>query len=116
MSHSCRQAMDFEQWCRLASQDPASFEAKRREVIEAVIEGASQRSQRRLRGLQWHIDQVREHSPNPMAACISLSNMMWDAFAGEDGLAETLNSRVFKHDARASADSAKIIPLPRRGE
>jgi hypothetical protein len=116
MSHTFRQSMDFEQWRQLASQDPDRFEAKRREVIEALIDGASQRSQQRLRGLQWHIDQIRDHAPSPMAACISLSNMMWDAFAGEDGLAETLNTRVIRHEARTVEDRAAIIPFPERSE
>ncbi len=110
MSHTLGQPMDFEQWSQLASQDPARFEAKRREVIEALIAGASQRCQQRLRGLQWHIDQVRDHAPNPMAACISLSNMMWDAFAGEEGLAETLNTRRFPHKKVANKAEVSFLP------
>jgi hypothetical protein len=110
MSHLYRQSVDFEQWSQLASRDPARFEVMRRELIETMIDAASERCQQRLWGLQWRIDQVRAHSPNPMAACISLSNMMWEAFAGEDGLAETLNARSFPQDKRLN--KAKIIPFP----
>ena len=116
MSHTERLNMDFEQWSALASEDPAAFERCRREMIEGVIDGASQRCQQRLRGLQWRIDQVRDHSPNPMAACISLSNMMWESFAGEEGLAETLNRRHHPRKGEAKgdngADEGHIIPFP----
>ncbi|MDH5784160.1 MAG: DUF3135 domain-containing protein [Chromatiales bacterium] len=110
MSDADRQTMDFEHWSTLASRDPVAFEQLRRELIEEVIDAASQRCQQRLRGLQWRIDQVREHSPSPMAACISLSNMMWDAFAGEDGLVETLNRRDSLY--RRIRKEATIIPFP----
>ena len=110
MSSFCRQLMDFEHLSKLASQDPDGFEAVRHEMIEELIDSASERCRRRLRGLQWQIDQVRVHSTNPMAACVSLSNMMWESFAGEEGLADTLNRR---HDSGVSASmNAKVIPLP----
>jgi hypothetical protein len=109
MSDSCRKPMDFEQWRQLASQNPAEFEERRRELIEAMIGSASKRCQQRLRGLQWRIDQVREHSPTPMAACISLSNMMWESFAGVDGLAQTLNTRHFT--GHVTSHEAQILPF-----
>ena len=120
MSHTERLKMDFEQWSTLASEDPAGFERRRREMIDELIGAASQRCRQRLRGLQWRIDQVRDHSPNPMAACISLSNMMWESFAGEEGLADTLNRQHLtgkgeKHQAEES-EGADIIPFRPRGE
>lgn len=93
MSRLYRYAKDFEQWRRMAVENPARFEALRSELIEEQIASASSRCQRRLRGLQWRVDQLRAKSPTPMAACITLSSMMWDAFAGEEGLVETLSSQ-----------------------
>ena len=119
MSYLNRQAMDFEQWSELASRDPDAFEERRREMIESMIEAASLRCQKRLRGLQWRIDQVRDHSPNPMAACISLSNMMWESFAGDEGLAETLNRRHPPRKGLSSTkegDQGQIIPFSPRSE
>jgi len=110
MSHICRESIDFEQWSRMARQDPEGFEALRLEMIEEVIEAASGRCQRRLRGLQWQIDQMRERSANPMAACIALSKMMWEAFAGEDGLVQTLNREAPLE--RPVVSGAKILPFP----
>lgn len=109
MSHSCEESLNFEQWRQLASQDPDGFEAKRMEMIESVIEGASERCQRRLRGLQWRIDQVRDHSANPMDACISLSNMMWESFASEEGLVGTLNGH-FVNEAD-SPTKGEVVPF-----
>lgn len=85
--------LDFEQWSQLARRDPEAFEDRRRELIDAVIARAPQDRQQRLRGLQWRVDQVRSRSSNPLAACISLTDMMWEAFAGDNGLIETLRGR-----------------------
>lgn len=109
MSRFCQSSMDFEQWSRLAVQDPEGFEAMRRELIDKLIESASERCRRRLRGLQWRVDQVRQQAPSPMAACVSLSSMMWDSFAGEDGLAETLNRQGSAK--RLKLEQARVIPL-----
>lgn len=110
MSRSSRQPMDFEQWSQLACQDPAGFEAMRREMIETMIEASAERCQQRLRGLQWRVDQIREHSPNPMAACIELSNMMWQAFAGEEGLTEALNRQT--RPKPRERKKAEVLPFP----
>ena len=110
MSHSSRQPMDFEQWSQMACQDPAGFEAMRREMIEAMIGASSERCQQRLRGLQWRVDQIRDHCPNPMAACIELSNMMWEAFAGEEGLTETLNRQPAQKPQ--DPEKAEVLPFP----
>jgi len=89
MENSIRH-LDFEQWSELASSDPEAFEDQRKALIDMVISRAPERRQQRLRGLQWRVDQVRNRSSNPLAACISLSDMMWEAFAGNNGLVETL--------------------------
>lgn len=107
--------MDFDQWHSLASEDPQGFEQLRRSLLEEVISRAPQRRQRRLRGLQWRVDQVRSHAPNPMAACISLSSMMWDAFAGEHGLVDTLKGSGGSA-GEGRSHSAEVIPYPVPGK
>jgi len=82
--------VDFDQWADLAKADPAAFEAKRAEVIEDMIQRMPVGKQQRLRCLQWKIDQVRDQAANPMAACIKLSEMMWDSLVGPGGLREVL--------------------------
>lgn len=110
---SLSETTDFEQWMRLASQDPEGFELMRLDMIEELISSASSHCQKRLRGLQWRIDQVRGLSANPMAACIALSGMMWETFAGEDGLVQTLN-RGCDGEVNAPQESV-VIAFPDGG-
>ena len=72
--------IDFDYWLDLAQRDPERFESLRIETLETHINRASNTQQTRLRRLQWRIDQVRQRAKNPLAACISISDMMWDTF------------------------------------
>ncbi len=67
---------DFDEWVRLAQQDPTAFEALRKEIIEEIIKGFHLDQQRVLEGLQFRIDMERRKSKNPMGSCIRLSNML----------------------------------------
>ncbi|HHJ16637.1 MAG TPA: DUF3135 domain-containing protein [Gammaproteobacteria bacterium] len=82
--------VDFDNWSELARSDPEAFEARRAEVIEQMIQSMPEHRQQRMRCLQWKIDQVRDRAANPMAACIKLSEMMWDSLVGPGGLREVL--------------------------
>ncbi len=82
--------IEFDQWAALAKTDPAAFEAKRAAAVEAAIERLPPERQARMRCLQWKIDRVRDRAANPMAACIKLSEMMWDSLVGPGGLRDTL--------------------------
>lgn len=73
--------IDFEEWMALASSEPQSFEQLRLDKISALIESAPKSHQHRLRCLQWRIDQIREkNKTSPMAACLAISEIMWDTF------------------------------------
>jgi len=80
---------EFEQWARLASEDPASFEEARRLMIDSLIAAAPETVQLRLRGLQWQVDRLRELH-NPMGACVRISKLMWRQVLGEDGLLDNV--------------------------
>ncbi len=95
--------VDFDQWAELAKSDPEAFEARRAEVIEDMISRMPPHKQHRMRCLQWKIDQVRAQCKTPMAACIKLSEMMWDSLVGPGGLKDALE--------RLSMDEPQ--PLPR---
>ena len=84
--------LDFDQAMELARTDPEAFEQYRQDVIEALIARAPERNRQHLRRLQWRIDQVRKRSSNPIAACVKLYRMMWDSFAGECGLIDTIRN------------------------
>lgn len=83
--------IDFDDWSRLATRDPQAFESRRRAVLEAFVAGCPASRRQRLASLQWRIDRERDLSATPLAGCIRLSNMMWQAFAGPDGLNSRLN-------------------------
>lgn len=73
--------VDFEEWMALASSEPQNFEQLRQDKISELIKSAPKRQQHRLHCLQWRIDQIREQNKaSPMAACLSISELMWDTF------------------------------------
>ncbi len=72
--------LDFDHWLELAKADPESFEELRRQIIDEAIARFAEPRQSHLRCVQWRIDRMRERSRSPMAACIAISNMMWDSF------------------------------------
>ena len=84
----------FEYWSKLAKEDPALFEQKRSEALEAVISTAPVQMQQRLRGLQWRIDAERRTTKNPLSSCVKIYNMMWDKVYGQDGLLEALDTML----------------------
>jgi len=110
------QYLDFDEWRVLARSDPEAFEAMRRKVLQAVIDRAPEKRRQRLQGLQWRVDQVRRRCANPMAACISLSDMMWEAFAGDRGLVETLRGSSPHPGNDPAGGPAKVIPLEKPGK
>ncbi len=89
-------SFNFDEWMKLAKDDPEAFEKQRLETIQGVISNSSGNSKNRLEGLQWQIDQMRKTSATPMAACLDISKMMWENVQGEDGLVETLNQLTGK--------------------
>ena len=111
MSQSVLQHLEFDDWVDLARTDPASFEALRARLIdEAINRAPSAEQRRRLRGLQWRVDMVRSRSRTPIAACLDISAMMWDALLGEDGMVNTLRSP--RRPARTPADVVTLSRPP----
>lgn len=105
--------LDFDQAMELARTDPVAFEEYRRNVIEALIARAAERNRQHLRCLQWRIDKERERASTPFAACIKLYRMMWESFAGERGLKDTLeNAHQTHHDVQTQQPKAKVISFP----
>jgi hypothetical protein len=107
-----RPRFDFDAWVELARQDPQAFEEKRKNIIEAAIQGAPEQKQQRLRCLQWKLDKIRETSRTPMMACLQINRLLWENVTGEHGLLNSL-----QHLQRSETGSqnrrkkAKVIPL-----
>lgn len=81
---------DWEEWVKLAREDPEKFERERKAAIEELIMGQPQ-TRRSSRRLQWKIDAIRRTSPNSLSACIRIFDMLMDSVYGANGLLEALN-------------------------
>ena len=105
---------DFDQWSKLARDDPQAFELERARVLDRAIDQAPDARRERLRCLQWRIDQVRRRARTPMSACVEMSRLMWDSVLGERGLLESLRGldSHLEHGAHPTLPPAgKVLPF-----
>ena len=109
-----RPFIEFDDWAQLAKSDPVAFEAQRARVIEDLILSMPEHKRQRMRCLQWKVDQVRNQCKTPMAACIKLSEMMWDSLVGPGGLKDALDR--LSTESPAPLPTARVVdfrPTPR---
>jgi len=99
---------DFDEWVKLSKKDPEAFEAMRMAQINEFIEGCDEDRQHRLRCLQWKIDTIRDKSDSPLAACVAISDMMWDSL-------ERLHRVYYEYEGITAQDASKRVyaPLPK---
>ncbi len=105
--------LSFDDWARLARRDRHAFEQARRAKIDAFLATRPAHRRERLERLQWRIDRERERCVNPLAACVHLSNLMWERFAGPRGLAaawQELGSRTLA----TQQPTPQVLPFRRR--
>ncbi len=106
--------LDFDEAVELARKDPAAFEQYRLDAIEALITSVPEAKRQQLQRLQWRIDQERKRAPNATAACVKLNQMMWDSFAGDNGLIDALeNLRNPGQGNKRSLPSAEVLAFTR---
>jgi hypothetical protein len=91
MSGIYDRAFSFDEWKKLAEENPEAFEFTRQFMIDSLIKQAKEAD--RLKRLQWRIDMERRRSKNPMSACVRISSMMLDSFYADTGLAGVLQGR-----------------------
>ena len=115
MVDSADGGFDFDQWRALAEHDPAAFEAAREAAIEKLIQQIPEDRQRRLHGLQWRIDTVRSMAPNPTAAFLTLSEMMWDSFYRQQMMLKRLlgEEQRGSHAESRPSQSSNVVPFRR---
>lgn len=117
MNEKSQTKLDFDEAMELARTDPEAFEQFRQDAIEALIASAPERSREHLRRLQWRIDQERKLASSPIAACVRIYRMMWDSFAGERGLIDTIrNAHNAPQDMGTLMPKAKVIAFGRQAE
>lgn len=110
---------DFAHWSSLAKSDPAAFELQRSEVINDLLDNLNSHKEQRLRCMQWRLDKIRELAKTPLAACIEMSELMWNNVMGEGGLLDVLEGYRRGHllkpaTPRDLAGSATILPFSPR--
>ena len=91
-SNNIAMQMDFDDWLKLAMNDPEAFETARTAAIEEFLSSTPLHRRNRLIGLQWRINMMRNRSKTPMAACQAIYSMMWDKLAGDHGMIESLKA------------------------
>ena len=105
--------MSFDAWAQLASSDEEAFESMRQKAIDDLIEGAPAEYQRRLRGLQWRVDQERRLAKSPVDSCMRISRLMWENVTGPRGLMESfrqINEALCQlNDACATLNTVKPL-------
>jgi hypothetical protein len=111
MQEKSSNKLDFDAAMELARTDPEAFEQFRLDAIEALIASAPARSRQQLRCLQWRIDRERERASSPISACVRIYQMMWDSFAGERGLIDTI--RNAQSECPDELHKAKVIAFSR---
>ena len=85
-----RPLFDFDAWAELARKDPQAFELERKLLIERAIMRAPANKHQRLRCLQWKLDQIRDLSSTPMAACLQINRLLWENIYSKHGLLHSL--------------------------
>ena len=117
---------DFEELLSLAKDNPEQFEVKRLEYIEHFFTTVPTEKQRRLRGLQWQIDQARNLARTPMSSCLHIINMMWDSLGRLNdenrslvkltttGSNITEKSTTSTTTTTDNSNNSEIIPFPTR--
>jgi len=107
-SEKTQRKFEFDAWVKLSQKDPEAFEAMREAQINKFIDGCDEEKQQRLRCLQWKIDIVRNKSDSPLAACVAISDMMWDSL-------ERLHRVYYEYEGITAQDANKRVfaPLPK---
>lgn len=102
-----KKKFNFDMWSELSKTDPEAFEELRKKTVAKFIDSIDTDRQDRLRCLQWKVDRVREQQKTPIAACVAISDMMWDSL-------ERLNKIYYDYEGMTALKSGKrvLMPLP----
>lgn len=85
------QTFVFDEWKKLAENDPEAFELKRKRAVQKLINKTSGDLRRRLEGVQWKVDVARRTCSTPSQSCSRIFSMMWESVYGDNGLVKVLD-------------------------
>lgn len=84
---------DFDAWRELALRDPAKYFRERERALDAFIAERPE-SEKGLRDLQAHIDQIRATSGSPVVAVRELARMLGDRLEALAGHLQQLDEQT----------------------
>jgi predicted RecB family endonuclease len=105
---------DFDQWCRLARDDPEQFERRRAAAIAQLIARATPQRQTQLWNLQARIDRERRAADTPLAAAGRLQQMLADQLAQLSEAFERLGERSRKPAPETREEQGRVLRFTRR--
>jgi hypothetical protein len=110
------EGFNFDELAALAKNDPAAFEQRRQELIDALFASIEARIDdphflQRLRGLQFRIDMERQRSRTSMRALLRIYSMMWDSFMELNDLLQRISGPMPALPGPAVLRSAQVIPF-----
>lgn len=103
---------DFDEWMKLAAENPEEFDRQRRTAVDGVINSAPSSQQTSLRQTQFLIDSKRTLAKTPMESCLSITELMWEKVEGDGGFLDCLNAlqtgeMPTKYDEKTQAEMPK---------
>ncbi|MCZ6887679.1 MAG: DUF3135 domain-containing protein [Gammaproteobacteria bacterium] len=98
------QLPSFDVMVNMAKNAPDELEHLRLALVDRVIREAGAEQRRRLLGLQFQVDMVRQRASNPMAACVKISEMMCQSL--------TEMRRAFDGKPVEPGQPAKVLHFP----
>ncbi|MFA5998300.1 MAG: DUF3135 domain-containing protein [Candidatus Paceibacterota bacterium] len=110
----------FEYWSGLAAKDPEQFEIERKKAVEKAIFRSSERIQKRLWRMQWHIDTLRARARNPLVFGVRLNQMMWESICAERGFLNAhihfleWNTAFFERYNLPPPGKTRVLPFKRK--
>ncbi len=102
---------DFDSMMNLAKNSPDEFELRRQQLINNFIAGLPEDKRHRMECLQWRIDRTREQAKTPLAACMALTEMMWESFEQLNTLFMEMRDSDNTVKLNAELPSADILPF-----
>ena len=108
---SLLERFNFDEWKILHEKDPDEFEHKRKIYIAQVIARTSSRNQRRLHGILFQVEAIRERSANPLKSCIDISQMMWQYFNQLNDLLNDFDNACLDKKVRSSTQTSSAVIL-----
>jgi hypothetical protein len=107
---------DFEEWARLARENPEEFESRRTAAIESFIANAPAERVPRLRGLQFRLDAERRKARTPLGAAVRMQALMREQVERLRTALNELASRPASGRPRTEAGYGKVLPFRPRDD